>query len=302
MDEHRRRLDRLATRRAVTPLKKLYDQAAAELTGKLRRLKQKDTFTAFQHKAVLAQVKQGSITMAKRLAGELGDVSEEAQTEALAGLGKDLRRLERTFTGASVPLPIDEASRFAGIIDKRKTSLLKMHSTSMARYGSHVVKEVQDQLALSMVQGENTGDAIDRVEDTIHGEWWQAERIVRTETAWAYNASHHDGILEAVAELPDLRMRWTEYVNDTTYAPFDDRVGVDSIAMHGQVADAGGEFVMPPTAPHPDAKGRTRVSESLVGERWAFPPNRPNDRSVILPWRPHWGIPGWEWRGRRVNL
>lgn len=304
MDEHRRRLDRLATRRAVAPLKKLYDSAVTDLVAKLRRLRgQKDTFSAFQRRALLAQVRAGQITLARRLAGELGDVSEEAQTEALQGLSRDLNRLEREFTGATVPLAIDEASRFAGIVDKRRTSLLKMHATSMARYGANTVGKVEEQLALSMVQSENTGEAIDRVEETIDGQWWQAERIVRTETAWAYNATHYDGIRDAARELGDLRMRWTEYVNDTTYAPLDDRVGVDSIAMHGQVAAVGSEFVMPPRAPHADADGNTAVPQSLVGMRWAFPPNRPNDRSVILPWRPHWGIPGWEYRGgRRVNL
>jgi hypothetical protein len=71
-------------------------------------------------------------------------------------------------------------------------------------------------------------------------------------------------------------------------------VADDSLALHGQVAHPGGYFTMPID---PD------VEERFWGKRWMFPPNRPNDRAVLSPWRPGWGIPAWEFKGgRRVNL
>jgi hypothetical protein len=126
---------------------------------------------------------------------------------------------------------------------------------------------------------------------------WQAERIVRTECAWAFNATHADGIADAARELPDMMMRWTEQCDDASGAPLDDRVGVDSIALHGQLAKPGGVFTMPPTSLVPDKSGKTDVPLGLVGMMWAHPPNRPNDRAVLAPWRPHWGVPGWTWDG-----
>jgi hypothetical protein len=40
-----------------------------------------------------------------------------------------------------------------------------------------------------------------------------------------------------------------------------------------------------------------RVSAKLWGKTFDFPPNRPNDRASLDPWRPGWGIPAWVWDG-----
>jgi hypothetical protein len=93
-------------------------------------------------------------------------------------------------------------------------------------------------------------------------------------------------------------MRWEEHCLPTG-EPLDDRVAVDSLALHGQLADAAGFFTMPATAPVADKKGQTMVPAALVGLQWEFPPNRPNDRAVLSPWMSGWGVPAWEWVGGR---
>ena len=103
-----------------------------------------------------------------------------------------------------------------------------------------------------------------------------------------------DGIKAAAEELPDLMMRWTEHVDDETGLPLDARVAVDSLALHGQCAVPGGLFYLPSTSPVPDADGNTIVPESLAGQTWECPPDRPNGREVLIPWRKDWGIPGWQ--------
>jgi hypothetical protein len=122
---------------------------------------------------------------------------------------------------------------------------------------------------------------VQRVADV---EWWRAERIVRTELAYAYSATQRDGI---AATGGGLYMRWTELVDDVSHAKLDPRVGADSVALHGQVALPGEVFRMPP--------GARGVDESLASGEWEHPPNRPNDRSCIMPWRPEWpeAPPGW---------
>ena len=143
---------------------------------------------------------------------------------------------------------------------------------------------------------------MEAVAETVDGQWWQGERIVRTEMAHAYNLAHKDGMEASAEELPELRQRWEEHCDDSG-RPLDNRVGVDSIAMHSQVAPVGGLFTMPGEAPFPDARGRTDVPDSLAGLSWAAPPCRPNDRAVLAPWMASWDIPGWEWRdGRRLWL
>ena len=198
LDEHRARLNRLLDRRGIAPMKRLYDEAAGHLTAKLRAQVRRapGSFTAHQHRVVLSQLRQGQALISRRLAGELGDLTHEVQKEAVRGVVQNIAKLEHAFTGAEVVLPLEEAARFRGIIDQRRTSLLKMHESSMARYGARAVGGMERSLSLSLITGESPMDALDSVQEIIAGEWWQAERIVRTESAWAFNALHSDAIEE----------------------------------------------------------------------------------------------------------
>lgn len=289
LEEHRNRLNRLIDRRGVAPVKQLYEDANAALERKLAKLAgpRNETMSAHQARVMAAQIKHGQIDITKRMIGELKGASTDASQESLSSLSKSIGRMEKRFTGAATPLPIEEAARFKGIIDKRKTSLLRAHETSMSKYGASVVGAMEDSLFSSVITGDSVGDAIDDVMDVAGGEWWQAERVVRTEMAWAYNSAQADGIADAAKSLPGLMMRWSEQVSDT-FVPLDDRVGDDSIAMHGQITTPGGLFTMPPAGPSGE-----EVSVSLIGKQWSFPPNRPHDRAVVVPWSPEWGVMGW---------
>lgn len=302
---HRNRLEKTLAGHAASKMKRLYDEAQGQLVSKIARTIRAgkgDTFTAYQMRIVQAQLREGQALITKRLAGDMTPLTKMAQEKALTGLVTDVKRLHKHFTGAEITLPIEEAAVFAGVIQNRASTLLRVNQTSMARYGVRIVEDVEKEMALSMLKGETPSAVIDTVAEAIDGEWWQGERIVRTEMAYAYNGTHRDGIMEASEQIPELWMRWEEHCDDSG-SPLDDRVGVDSIAMHGQVAKPGDQFTMPDTAPFPDAKGRTEVPESLVGLSWDFPPNRPNDRAVLSPWMEDWGVPGWRYvGGDRVSV
>ena len=302
---HQRTLDRIAERRGVERLRRVYDQATSEVTRKLERLgKGSQTFTAHHLHVTMVQLKQGQIMIDKRLRGELGDVTREAQVESLHSLIRTVKQLEHHFTGHAPVLPIEDAARFAGVIDGSRQSLLSMHQSSIDRYGEVVIGKVQDQLAVSLASGEALGDAIDRVHGVIEGEFWQAERIARTECMWSANRTHIDGIQEIAEENPDmdLKQQWIEHCSDDG-EPLDDRVAVDSLAMMGQVTDPGGMFTCPDESEVPDAKGRTIVPPSLAGKQVSCAPLRPNGRETIMPWSASWGSPGWRYvDGERVPL
>jgi hypothetical protein len=301
LGEHRRQLDRLANKRALPRMKRLYDEAHDAVARRLHNLMHAgrgETFTAHQQRIVLAQLKVGQRELAGRLAGELSDVTREAQTDAIRGLSRSISKLERHFTGAEVSLPIDEAWRLRELVGRRRPMLDDMHQRSMARWGARLFSDVHEATSMALAQDLTTEEAIRIIPEAAAAEWWQGERIVRTETAWAYNLGHADGIDEATEVLPDLMKRWTEHVDDSTGQPLDDRVAPDSLAMHGQVTEADGEFGFPS-----DAEGMTEKEISRMQERgpWVAPPNRPNDRASLQPWRPGWGIPAWQLvGGRRV--
>lgn len=294
LDQHRLRLTRLTERSGVARIKKLYAEATSDMTRKLAATAKRiggKSFTMHAQRAIMAQLTQGQILISSKMAGELNVQAREAQEESLRALSSNIKTLEKHYTDSVPPLAIDEAAIFAGVVDKRKESLLKQHKTSMANYGARVIGQVENQLALSTLEGESPFEAVGRVQDVIEGEWWQAERIVRTETAYAVNATHSDGIEELVEELPDIMCMWCEHC-DEDGNPLDDRVAVDSQALHRQVVMPGGWFTEPDEAP--DGQ---EVPDDLAGDAWQFPPNRPNDRAVITAWRQHWGGVAWRYSG-----
>jgi len=299
--EHRRQLDRLATRRALPRMKRLYEEAHDALARKLRgrmRSGLGDTFTAHQQRIVLAQLKAGLITLNGRMAGELSDVTAEAQTESIRSLARNVRRLELHFTGAEVSLPIDEAWKLRQLVGRRRAALDNMHQRSMARWGARLFADVHERLSSAIAQDMTVGEAIEVLPREAAAQWWQGERIARTEISWAYGQATADGIEEAAEVVPDMMKRWSEHVNDDTGQPLDDRVAPDSLAMHGQVVEADGEFEFPEDA---DDMTEKEIERMRAAGPWTAPPQRPNDRAVLQPWRKAWGIPAWKLvDGRKV--
>lgn len=113
--------------------------------------------------------------------------------------------------------------------------------------------------------------------------------------SYGYNLAQAAALQAIPSEPGELIWgRWTERIDDASGIPLDKRVAQDSFVLHGQVARPGGTFTMPA-----DPRAPTR----MVGQSWAHPPNRPNDRSVYVPWRRAWGVPGWVYQGgRRIEL
>jgi hypothetical protein len=109
--------------------------------------------------------------------------------------------------------------------------------------------------------------------------WWKIERVIRTRTSAVFNEAQSDAVEDLAKMFPGVRKRWTELVDDKTGTPLDSRVGIDSIVLHGQIAPPTGQFTMP---------NDPRAPAKMVGQSWAHPPNRPNDRSIITPWMPGW--------------
>lgn len=285
-----RRLDQVVATGGIAPVRSLFGEVSSQLERDLAKLPggtfddARKRSAALQVRAAILRLNQASATIAEK-----GSI--DAQLAAVQELATQVQGLERDFRGTVVPVPLLEGARFRGLAANRATSLLTQHRASMARYGAGVIGDVEGVMARSLIGNESTTDTIDKIAVTIDGTRWQAERIHRTEQAWSYNAGHVDGLVTQATTLPDLMMRWSEHVSDDG-AALDDRVAVDSLAMHGQLATPGGLFTQPPAAPDGE-----QVPDGLVLQTWAHPPNRPNDRAVISPWREHWGVPGWTWQG-----
>ena len=296
-----KRLERLIHQRGVVPVRRLIEQAMADLERTSVSLgKPGETFTEVQRQAILAQYRALLVQLEPRMTRTLGEASREAQEQSIRDLVKLIAVGEAAFEGVVTPLPLEQAARMAGIIDRDRDSILRQHGVSVRTYGIQSIGEMETVLSQSFAQGMGYAETVSQVLDYVESTRYRAERIVRTETSFAYNTTHATAIDDAAELVDGLMRRWTEFVNDQTGAPLDGRVANDSLVLHGQVCfqpegatfeprttfllGGTGGFTMPPDR---------RVNAKLWGRRYAHPPNRPNDRSRLVPWKPTWSVPAY---------
>lgn len=296
-----RTLERLTRERGIAPMRKLIESAAAEMERKVSRLAPGDeTFTAVQQRAILAQYRTMLLDLQPRMTRVLGEVSREAQIESIRSTVRTLALAEREFEGVTTPLPLEQSARMAGIIDKDRASLLRQHDVSVRTYGIDSITAAERHLALSFATQRSYSETVAGLFDMVDGSRYRAERIVRTETSFAWNATHSSALDEASEIIPGLFRRWIEYVDDATGAPLDGRVANDSLALHGQVCftptgatmEARSTFLVGGTGGF-EMPRDNRVNAKLWGKRYAHPPNRPNDRSRVVGWKVDWPVPAY---------
>mgnify|MGYP006290225775 CR=1 FL=1 len=140
--------------------------------------------------------------------------------------------------------------------------LIERFAPSLERYGEEMARQIGTELASAQFERISQGRLTERIQGVIERERWQAERIVRTETSHAYNASHHGTLRYAKNSgmAPDLQK--------TCIVTYDARTDEDSYPLDGQVRDLDENFV--------DGDGRS----------YLHPPGRPNDREKEIPYVP----------------
>jgi hypothetical protein len=302
-------LERLTKQRGIRPMRSLLEQAASDLERKVARLRPKDdTFTAVQLRGMLTQVRAMLLQLQPKMTRVLGETSREAQLEGVRDMMRTLAVGELAFEGVTTPLPFEEAARLAGIIDRDRASLLRQHDVSIRTYGMETIAEMEQTLAQSLATGEGYAATVAKLMDAVDGTLYRAERIVRTESSFAFSSATASALDEASEIVPGLMRQWVEHVSDSGQ-PLDNRVAIDSIVLHSQVCfqPEGASFV-PRTARITGGTGGfempidNRVSAKLWGQRYAHSPNRPNDRSTIGGWKPTWDFPAYMVvNGRRVD-
>lgn len=297
LKRNRATLDRVLDRRSVLALKRYFDKTQDELERQLFVMARSAGMTPMsplQAQQLLLQVHIAQQIIAKRLHEQFMPVAAEVQVEGVRETDRTLTVLNAGLMGVDISLSLTEPTVMAGLVEKRRPALAASNALAFGRYGEALITASKEKVALSLAMGETPMQAIERLRKGLDETWWQAERIVVTDTAKAFNSAHADSIIEAGKDMRDLKKRWTELVDDATGQPMDNRVGKDSMVLHGQITAMDGVFVMPPDP---------TVHRSFWNKTYFESPNRPNDRSVTMPWRPGYKIPGWEWRdGQRVDI
>lgn len=268
--------------------KAILENAERELVQRLASVRGgAGTFSYEQMQSALFQIRQVILELNAGVADVIVDGALEAAERAAGGTIEYLGRVDAQFRGLGTqPIALDEAAMFEQARVGARSSVLRRLASSgegvpgapveeqaakggiLDRYGMNVIGSFEETLQRGML----TRSPWEAIKSSLvssspflqskPGFW--AERIVRTEIMGAYNRGSWEANREADDQLGDM----VKIISAT----FDDRTGSDSFAVHGQIRLPDEAF------------------ESWFG-LYQHPPNRPNDREIVVPHRISWPLP-----------
>lgn len=222
-----------------------------------------ETFTEQQLRVTLTQVEAAIVALREVL--KMG-ISESANVVAQTGV-KDLEgeveKFSKHFEGTKQPINLD-AVRIG--LDT-KNFLINRYESSLEAYSESLRSHLTQGLTESLIARRSYGEVVSELNRFFAGEEWKVHRIARTELHNVYNLAKQKGMEETKEILPDLKKALIH--------PIDDRTGEDSklAARLNLVVDVNKPFKY-------TYKGKVR--------EYMTPPDRPNDRSVLVPYREDW--------------
>jgi len=273
------RQSQAAQKRLLNVLGKAQRQLAERLrdSAELRNADGSRAFSVAQMTAVQRQVQDLQRFLSSNIDKVIRDVASITAEGAAEDTIRYLEQAERQFTGVGRALGLKTAAVLNRASKKTESSVLrrirkdKKHPANegvVRRYSNRVVRHFEETLMIRMIARQPWGqvrDALIEGSDFLKGQpaHW-AERIARTETMAAHNRAAYESTKAAQEQLGDMVRILS--------ATFDSRTGADSYAVHGQIR---------------------RVDEPFDwwGGSYMQPPNRPNDREIVVPFRLSWKIP-----------
>lgn len=261
------RLDTLEEKQAQKLLKSLR-VVRAQLMDRLMSIPE-GSFTEQQLNVTLVQVDTAIQAINKTLKDEMFDAGDLLAKRGLEDLIKEINRMDKHFTGSITPINMDAIF----IANNTQNFLVNKYDASIDAYSSDLRSQITGQIMNSIIARDTTQRTVSQLVGSVGkfflGEEWKLTRIVRTEMHGVYNYAKIGGMRDlANDELPDLMK--------TLMHPMDNRTGKDSKAL------AQANPIIPIDEPFKFKwNGKVRIFQS--------PPDRPNDRAILVPYRESWG-------------
>lgn len=274
---HLAQLDRHVRRVGVGGLLSLYKEARADLHDRLRRAAggpRSERATAVQLRAMIAQADGVLEVLGGRVERHLADVGKTAAQLGARHAVDEYKALERHFTGTTPVLDLERSAAMRGLVSDAESSLLRRYHLVSRTWSLGAISAMEQRLSVGVLAGKPVEEMIDDVMSAggvLDGERYKAERIVRTEAAFAHGRVKFEAMRATARELGDDRLQ------KRLISTFDDRTGDDSFLLHGQTVPIDEPF-----------RWKHRVGGSWKVTEYMHPPNRPNDREVVIPWDPSW--------------
>lgn len=271
---------RLSTERGVRELRAQLGRAQEQLAKRLEQTISTGagdgSFTAAQQRATLEQIRAVLRDLEPGMQRAIVGTGDLAATAAADDAITYLRESEQRFRGIARPLQFQQARVLDRAIAGAESSLLnrlqgdeKAGPGILARYGDNVIQQFEEVLRQRFVQGAPWAEVRDQLVEQspfLQGapaSW--AERILRTEVMGAHGRSSLEVVRNVDAETGGGMLK-------ILCATFDGRTGADSYAVHGQIR-------------------RTNEPFEDWTHQYQTPPNRPNDREIVVAHFIEWPIP-----------
>lgn len=263
LERHVSRLEGLEMSQARKVLKQ-YKIAKERLKAQLL-MTPDNTFTEAKLESALIQIEAGIKQLQFQINPELRSGFSYLTEQGVEDSAREVNAMEKEFNGVNSILPVDT------IIESTEPSnfLFNQFESSILTYGQALRGKFQSTLTQSLLQRKSWTQAVWDMEEVFNADEWILARIVRTELHNIYNVSKSNGFLQIRQDyLPDLKK--------TLYHPMDSRTGDDSKEA------AALNLIVPIDEPF-QYKYKDKIRTFMT------PPDRPNDRAILIPYRESWG-------------
>lgn len=240
-----------------------YREIRSELRDRLDTL-QDGTFSAQQLRGVLVQVDSAIEAMSESLKTGMKEASGKSALFGAQDQITEIQRFEKKFRGAVVPINVNALV----VAEDASNFLLNQHEASIDAYSEGVRSSLVQSLTNEALMESPLSTVVRKLGQFFVGEEWKLQRIARTELHNVYNQAKLLGMQEVKDDtLTDLKK--------TLIHPMDARTGADSkyAARQNLIAELDEPF-------------RYRWDGAI--REYMAPPDRPNDRSILVPYRQAW--------------
>jgi len=242
---------------------KSYRRVASKLRIQLSQLPT-DTFTAQRIRVVLMQLESAILTLQGDLTRDTISAAELMANQSISNLVTEVQSFAEYFKGTQQPINLSLVKEAVGV----DNYLVNQFQVSVDTYSASLRSKLSEGISDMVIARESSETFIDKLSNFFVGEEWRLRRIVRTELHGIYGRAKIDSMGVVRDEyMPELKK--------TLYHPMDSRTGADSVyaASKNLIVDIDQPFKY-------KWKGKDR--------EFMAPPDRPNDRSILIPYDPSW--------------
>lgn len=247
-----------------------YTEVRRELIDRLNSARF-DSFTAHRLRVVLAQIDAAIDAINHKLSHKIDAGSEKASILSVEQLVKEIKRFDAHFRGAARPINMNILQ---SAMDT-KEFLINHYKNSLSHYGSQVKQDISLALRNAVIAEIPYSQVVQKIGQHFDAQQWEVHRLARTELHHIYSAAKLNG-------MRDLKRKAMPEMKKALFHPMDSRTAEDSkeMAEMNPVIDLNEYF---------EQDYKATPKSKVQHRRYLAPPDRPNDRAILIPYDPSWG-------------